>query len=404
VERDILHIDMDAFYVSVERIADPSLEGRPLIVGGAAYSRGVVACASYEARAFGVRSAMPVGRALALCPDAVIVPPNVGLYERASKAVFGILKRYAPVIEPASIDEAYLDLTGTGRLFGPPRDVALRISREIGGRLRLASTLGVASNRLVSKVASSVAKPSGIMDVAHGYEADILAPLGIHHLPAVGPKTQERLQRMGVGLIGELAAIPPRYLEAAFGKVGLLLHERALGRDGTTVAPRGRKVSISSGETFPVDTADMEALGSILFSHVEGLCTELRSRGERASHVTVLARYTDFVDVSRGAPLSVASDLEMEIFPVAAGLLEKLLQRRVLVRKLGVRFSRMSSACWQVPLFDAAVAVRRRRLLGAVDEVRRRYGKAALAWGRMIEAPSRAVAAFATPSAAGIEP
>jgi DNA polymerase-4 len=382
VERDILHIDMDAFFVSVERIADPSLRFRPLIVGGVP-SRGVVACASYEARRCGVRSAMPMGRAIHLCPDAVVIPPNFSLYERASSAVMGVLGDYSPVIEPASIDEAYIDLTGTGRLLGPPRDVALRIARELSGRLGLTATIGVASNRLVSKVASAVAKPSGLMDVAHGYEASILAPLRVHYLPSVGPKTQERLGRMGVDLIGTLAAIPRGYLEAAFGKTGLLLHERARGIDDTPVAPRRSKVSISSEETFPVDSGDMELLRAAVFSHIERLCAELRSRGERTSHVTVTARYTDFVPASRGAPLPVESDLEAEIFPVAAGLLGRILTRRILVRKLGVRFTRMSGACWQVPIFDSGAAAARRRLFEAVDAVRRRYGKGALAWGRV---------------------
>jgi DNA polymerase-4 len=391
--KDIVHIDMDAFYVSVERLADPALKRRPLIVGGVPPSRGVVACASYEARACGVRSAMPMGRALYLCPDAVVIPPNFALYERASAAVLGILKRYTPVVEPASIDEAYLDLTGTGRLFGPARDVGLRISREIRSGLRLAATVGVASNRLVSKVASSVAKPSGIMDVARGFEAPMLAPLKIRYLPSVGPRTQDRLQRMGVRLIGELAAIPPGYLEAAFGRVGLVLHERSQGRDRTAVAPRGRKASISSGETFPADCGDAEILRAMLFAHIEGLCAEMRSRGERTSLVTVFARYTDFVDVSRASPLAVESDLEMEIFPLAAALLDRILERRVLIRKLGVRFARLSSTCWQVPLFDAGGTVRKRRLMDAVDRVRERYGRAAMAWGR--------TAALA---AAGLEP
>ncbi|MFH1436903.1 MAG: DNA polymerase IV [Pseudomonadota bacterium] len=383
MERDIVHIDMDAFYVSVERLADPSLRRRPLIVGGLPSSRGVVACASYEARAHGVRSAMPMGKAMALCPDAAIVPPNFSLYERASKAVFDALKRYTPVIEPASIDEAYLDLTGTGKLFGPPRDVALKISREISGRLRLASTLGVASNRLVSKVASSVAKPSGIMDVRRGYEARMFAPLHIHYMPACGPKMQERLGRMGVGLIGELAAIPPPYLESAFGKVGLLLHDRSRGIDLTPVAPRRKKVSISSGETFPCDSGDGEFLRSMVFSHIERLCRELRSRGERASLVTVVVRFADFAGASASSRLSVESDIEPEIFPVASGLLDRILERRVLVRKVGVRFSRMSSTCWQVPLFDSEKVRRSKQLFSAIDRIRGRYGKAAVLWGRV---------------------
>lgn len=382
MQRTILHADLDSFFVACERIRDPLLRGRPVVVGGAPERRGVVSSASYEARRFGIRSAMPVGQALRLCPDLVVVPPTPGLYGRASRAVMELLAGYSPVVEKASVDEAYVDLTGTGRLFGTALDLAVRVRREIKDRLGLEATLGVATNRLVSKVAAQLAKPSGLLDVMPGQEAGLLAPLRVERLPGVGPRTRSRLCTLGIARVGELARVPPTCLEAAFGLCGLVLHRRARGEDDTPLSTSRAALSVGTETTFSVDTADRVHLEAMLMSQVERTARELRTMGVQARTITVRVRYADFVDASRSRTIDPPSDIDMELFEEARELMRRALARRTLVRLLGVRFSGFDHTGWQMGLFDGRGRARRRALVLALDEVRTRHGSDSVRWGR----------------------
>jgi DNA polymerase-4 len=383
MQRIIAHADLDSFFVAVERIRDPSLVGRPVVVGGSPRRRGVVASASYEARRYGIHSAMPMGQAMKLCRDLVVVPPSSGLYGRASRAVMEVFRSYSPVVEVASVDEAYVDLTGTGRLFGTSLDLAVRMRKEIKHRIGLETTLGLASNRLVSKVAANLAKPSGLLDVVPGQEAGLLAPLRVQRLPGVGPQTRTRLSNLGVVRVGELAAVPATCLEAAFGLVGLALHRRARGEDDTPLSTAGREaLSVGTEQTFSTDTADRTALEAVLMGQVERTASELRKQGVQARTVTVRVRYADFIDATRSRTLEVPSDIDMELFAEARELMRRALSRRTLVRLLGVRFSGFDHTGWQLGLFDAEHRTRGRNLVLAMDSIRSRYGWDSVEWGR----------------------
>src|SRR5947209_15440468 len=256
--RVVMHVDLDAFYASVEQLRRPELRGKPVVVGGSGLpgERGVVAAASYEARPFGVRSAMPLSRARRLCPAAVFVPCDFTAYREASKAVFGILDRYSPFIEPIALDEAYLDLTGQEALMGPPPTVAVRLRDEVKTGCGLDLSIGVASCKLVAKVASELRKPRGLVVVPAGEEAGFLAPLPLSRLPGCGPATIARLESFGIRTIGQLADMSEPLLGELFGKYGRVLHAHARGIDPTLVEPPGEPKSISREVTFERDLLD----------------------------------------------------------------------------------------------------------------------------------------------------
>src|SRR2546428_5036335 len=253
-----MHVDLDAFYASVEQLRRPELRGKPVIVGGAGVEgeRGVVAAASYEARPFGVRSAMPLSRARRLCPNAVVIPCDFPAYREASKSVFAILDRYSPVIEPIALDEAYLDLTGEDALMGPADSVAVRLRDEVKSRCGLDLSIGVASCKLVAKVASELRKPRGLVVVPAGTEASFLAPLPLAKLPGCGPATVVRLERVGGRTVGDLAALPDPLLGGLFGQYGRLLGAHARGIDPSPVLPPGEPKSISREVTFDRDVRE----------------------------------------------------------------------------------------------------------------------------------------------------
>lgn len=376
MQRSILHVDLDAFFVAVERVLEPNLRGRPVVVGGAPAERGVVAAASYEARAFGVRSAMPMAQALRLCPDLVRVPPRFDVYERASRAVFRVLESYTPVVEPVSVDEGYLDLTGTERLFGRAVDVAERLRREVRERLRLDLTVGVARNRLVSKVASDFAKPAALFDVRPGQEPRFLAPLPVQALPGIGPVTARRLLDFNIQRLGGLAATEEWFLEEVFGSFGAAMQAHARGEDDTPVCPpweRPEAKSIGHEETFPRDTDDHAFLRGKLQELLEHAARRLRADGLLARRVTVKLRYADFVTEARDATLACATDHDVEFLEPALSLLHRMAARRTLVRRLGVRLSDLRRGFWQGTLWDERRA-RERQLIAALDRVRQRYG------------------------------
>jgi len=374
---------MDAFFVSVEQAMNPSLKGRPVIVGGDPKGRGVVAAASYEARAFGVRSAMPLARAKRLCPDAVFLRGDSRKYAMASREVFEILRHYSPLVEPVSIDEAYVDLSGFDRLYGPAIDASQRIQREIYERLSLVASVGISTNKLVSKIASRYGKPGGLVEVLPGYEARFLAPLPVDRLPGVGGKTIEKLMAFNIKTIGALAQIDVSILEKTFGKMGRLLHHRAMGIDKTPIFPEESPPrSIGREVTLEKDTLDRDYLDAVLYSLAEKVGRSLRAEGMTARTVTLKLRYSDFTTLSRSATLSEPTVLDREIFSVALSLLDRALTRRVRVRLIGVSVSNLQMGLWQLPLIDFERRLRWRRLYEAMDRIRDRYGTKALKVGR----------------------
>ncbi|TAH35069.1 MAG: DNA polymerase IV [Planctomycetota bacterium] len=389
-ERSVLHVDLDAFFVAVERVRDPRLRGRPVVVGGAPEQRGVVAAASYEAREHGIHSAMPMGQALRLCPHLVRVPGDSAAYERASRDVFRLLGDYTPVVEQVSVDEGYLDLTGTQRLLGRAVDVAGRLQREVKERLRLDLTVGVARNRLVSKVASDFAKPAGLFDVRPGLEARFFAPLPVRALPGIGPVTGKRLADLNIERLGTLASTEEWFLEEVFGSYGPLLRSRARGEDDTPVCPPWElpeQKSIGHEETFARDSADFELLRGKLQELLEQAARRLRHEGLLARKLTLKLRYADFVSETRDWTFPNPTDHDMELLEPALELLQRMAARRTLVRLLGVRLGGLQRGYWQGSLWDAR-RVRERRLIAALDRVADRYGTEGLRIGRLAQSPA----------------
>jgi len=375
--RWIAHLDMDCFFVSVERLLDPSLVGKPVVVGGDPNGRGVVASASYEARRFGVRSAMASRRAKELCPRLIFAPGHHHLYGEYHDKVRGILARYAPGVEAASIDEFYLDFSGCTLIYDGIFPLLRRIRALIAAELGLPSSAGLATNKLLAKIGSRLAKPGGVMWIPSGAEAEILAPLPVRAIPGVGPVTGAMLERLGVTRIGHLASIPSRVLEAALGAFGPELARKARGISESPVAEEGERKSVGHETTFEEDTADPIVLEATICHLVEKAAHRLRKAGMKAGGVTVKVRYSDFRTVTRSRGIA-ASDRDGELLAVARQLMAGAVGRRVRVRLIGVSLERLRTGSEQLGLFTAARDARLAALFPAVDKVRAKYGFDAL--------------------------
>ena len=374
--RRIIHLDLDAFFASVEELLDPSIAGQPILVGADPDKRGVVSSASYAAREYGVRSAMPTAQALRLCPHAILRHGHHREYGSYSQRVMAILAEYTPALEPVSIDEAFLDVTGTERLFGPADELAHRIQERILSELGLPSSLGIASSRLVAKVASALAKPRGILVVPQGKEAAFLAPLAIDRLWGVGKVTAERLRDHGVQTIGELAALPQRQMKALFGSVAEEMRRRALGIDDSPVHTPARRKSISQERTFPRDVDDLDVLQRCLLDMSENVAAQLRRRRSCARTVVLKMRYPDFKTITRRATLAQPTDLAEVIHTQVMKLLQREWKKATRVRLIGVGVAGFAQGR-QLSLFETPDD-RLSRLSRTVDEIRARYGKDAI--------------------------
>ncbi|MDP8905030.1 MAG: DNA polymerase IV [Chloroflexota bacterium] len=382
--RTILHVDLDAFFAAVEQRDRPDLRGRPVIVGGGGPNdRGVVSAASYEARPFGVRSAMPLRTAAALCPHAVFLPVDGAKYSAVSREVMAILRRYTPQVEQLSIDEAFLDLTGTRALFGSGEEVGRRIKRDVRDEVRLTASVGVATNRLVAKVASDLRKPDGLVVVPAGTESEFLAALPIERLWGVGASARRALAEHAVATIGDLAALPEAVLTRLFGSQGQVLAARARGEDDTPVGSSVAAKSVSQEHTFDVDTGDWEVLERTLLALSEGVGVRLRRARLRCSTVAVKIRDAEFVTLTRQRTLRVPTDETDEIWRTAVALARREVHG-MRVRLLGVAASGLTDR-HQLPLF-AADDSRRRRAVEAADTIRRRYGAQAIRRARLLDA------------------
>ncbi len=369
-------MDMDAFFVSVEEVLDPSLKGKPVIVGGDPDGRGVVAAASYAARKFGIHSAMPVARARRLCSHAVFLRGNHRRYAEFSDRVFNILETFSPAVEPMSLDEAYIDLTGCQRLHGPVLQTAERIRNEIKSGVGINASVGIASNKLLAKVASDSAKPSGMLWIVPGMERRFLAPLPVGRIPGIGRKSAEEFAKLGIKTVDQLAALPRKLLEEVYGKWGTGLYLKARGIcESPVTGEAGGNRSVSRETTLEEDSTDPAFLESTLSYLVEKAAAQLRGSGLYARSVTLKLRYSDFKTVTRSHTLREATDEDYVIFKTAAGLFRKLFARRTRVRLIGVCLSSLvAERHVQNGLFEELTPHRREKLYRGIDRIRNKYG------------------------------
>jgi DNA polymerase-4 len=377
-----MHVDLDAFYASVEQLRRPELRGKPVIVGGAGVDgeRGVVAAASYEARPFGVRSAMPLSRARRLCPQAIFIPCDFQAYREASKSVFAVLDRYSPVIEPIALDEAYLDLTGEEALLGPPDAVARRLRDEVKARCGLDLSIGVAVCKLVAKVASELRKPRGLVVVPDGNEAAFLAPLPLGKLPGCGPATVVKLERFGVRTIGDLAALPDPLLGELFGQYGRILGAHARGIDPSPVLPPGDPKSISREVTFDRDVTDASKVRETALALLQDVGQSLRSHRLSARTIVLKIRYQPFDTQSRQATLPSPTDRDDQLAGALRQLLETQLDPSRPIRLIGAGVSNLEAGATQLSLLETRSS-RLAMLDEQLDQLRDRYGDHVIARG-----------------------
>jgi DNA polymerase-4 len=383
------HLDMDAFFVSVEQLYDPSLKGKPVVVGGRPDQRGVVCAASYEARKFGVHSAMPLRTAYKLCPQAIFVDGHRERYHEYSVKVFQVLERFSPKVAMASIDEAYLDMTGTERLHGPPLSAGHRLHEAVQTFTDLNCSIGIATSRLVAKVASDQAKPNGVLWIVPGRETRFLASLDVRKIPGVGKVTERRLNECGIRKVGDLARLDENYLESRFGKWGLALAGKSHGLDAggwydTEVGEDTGAKSISHETTFGEDTSDAKRLEATLGRLCEMVGRRLRSSSLFTRTVQIKLRYSDFSTFTRARTLDHATDLDTEVFEAVRGLFRKAWTGKP-IRLLGVYAQSLGQKQGQVNLIDAEKNERWRRALQAADKLRDRYGDQSVSLGTGME-------------------
>ena len=369
MQRIIAHFDLDSFFVSVEVLNDPSLKGKPVIVGGK--DRGVVAACSYEARKYGIHSAMPSKKAQQLCPDAIFIKGTYSEYSRYSRWVTGIIAEKAPLFEKASVDEFYLDLTGMDRFFNPLEwTIALR--KEIISKTGLPISFGLASNKLLAKIATNKAKPNGYLQIPRGKEKEFLAPLSASEIPGVGDQTKLVLQAMGIFTINDIFIAGEQVLEERLGKWGIDLWQKSQGIHHGVVSPFHEAKSISSENTFEENKTDLNFLKAELVRLTEKICYELRHDGKVAGCVAVKIRYPDFETSSRQTTIPYTS-ADDEIIPVVKALFSKLHKKGEAVRLLGVKLSELTNDAVQTNLFSDTE--RKADLYKAIDNVKDRFGK-----------------------------
>lgn len=383
--RAILHVDMDAFFAAVAQRDHPEWRGKPVIVGGHSVKRGVVASASYEARAFGVRSAMPLYKAYELCPHAIRVPVDMAAYRRVNAQLRTLWERFAPVVEPLGFEEAYLDMTGTERLLGPMEAVAYALRDAIACETGLSASVGGGSSKLLAKVASKAAKPAGVCIVRAGEEEAWLHPREVGILPGVGERTLERLQQLGIRTIGQLTTISEPLLRAHFGLLGTDLSEMARGRDPRPVSPGGPPKSIGGEETFDRDSADPVFLRRVLLGIACDLGYRLRRHDFLAGTISAKVRYAKtFQTLERSMTLSVPTQDDARIHAAAWELLESAWDGRKPLRLIGASLSNFKPDS-QLSLFEAPASA----LTETLDKLRDRYGATAVRRGSLMIPPTK---------------
>jgi DNA polymerase-4 len=375
---------MDAFFVSVEELYDPSLKGKAVVVGGQRHERGVVSAASYEARKFGVHSAMPLRTAAKMCPHAIFVDGHPERYRECSEKVYKVLGSFTPQVEMASIDEAYLDMTGTERLHGPPLKAAHTLHQRMKTETYLNCSVGIGSSRLIAKVSSAQAKPNGVLWIVPGQEAKFLAPLDVREIPGVGKVMEKHLHKLGIQKVADLAKLEERELEDRFGKWGLALAGKARGEDAggwfdNEVGADLEAKSISHEHTFNEDTANLNHLESTLMRLSEMVGRRLREANFHARTVQLKLRYKDFTTITRAHTLPAPTQLDTEIFEHIRALFRKNWKQGIEVRLLGVQASSFTNAAdGQIDLLEGNRQQRWRNALAAADRLRDKFGESSV--------------------------
>jgi DNA polymerase-4 len=382
--RTIFHVDMDAFFVSVEELYDPSLKGKAVVVGGQRNERGVVSAASYAARKFGVHSAMPLRTAAKMCPHAIFVNGHPERYREYSERVYKVLGTFTPQVEMASIDEAYLDMTGTERLHGPPLKAAHTLHQRMKAETGLNCSVGIGTSRLIAKVSSAQAKPNGVLWIIPGQEAKFLAPLDVREIPGVGKVMEGHLQALGIQKVGDLAKLEEGELENRFGKWGLALAGKARGEDAggwfdTEVGEDVAAKSISHEHTYNEDTADVSQLEATLMRLSEMVGRRLRESNFHARTIQLKLRYKDFKTITRARSLPNPTQLDTEIFEQIRALFRKNWRRGAQVRLLGVHASSFTTAAPdQISLLEGFRQQRWKSALAAADRLRDKFGESSV--------------------------
>ncbi|MCL4547999.1 MAG: DNA polymerase IV [Bacteroidetes bacterium] len=370
--KTIFHLDMDAFFVSVERILDPSLEGKPVIVGGDPHGRGVVAACSYEARKYGLHSAMPIKTAFRLCPNGIYLHGHHKEYGRYSRVVKRLLEKVFPIVERASIDEFYLDFTGCEKIYGAPDSFAERIQKEIWETIGLPCSIGIASNKTVAKIASDFKKPKGITFVPHGKEKEFLAPLKIEKIPGIGKATFNLLHSRGFITVNDIANVSQDYLSILLGKYGTDLWKKANGHGTDLLSVEHERKSISKETTFGKDIVSKTKIESVIFELVGEACQLLRNEMLQTSTVSIKLRYADFSTLTRAKTIKQTDD-DKVVYDAAVDLFRKSLTRGVGIRLIGIHLSKLSQFAEQEILFEDEEIIRK-KMLSAVTKIRDKYG------------------------------
>lgn len=375
----IFHLDLDAFFISVERILNPQLEGKPVIVGGDPTGRGVVAACSYEARAFGLHSAMPIKQAYKLCPQGLYIHGHHEEYSRFSKLVFEFLQQHSPAIEQASVDEFYMDFTGCGKEYRHFIELASMLQRTIYEQYMLPCSIGIASNKTMAKIATDFNKPLGITYVLPGQERDFLSPLDISRIPGIGKVSEGKLKSRGIRKIGDILKIPIDYFSTSMGKSGVDIWKKANGEGSVYICRPHEQKSISKETTFHDDILDINQLKEILFALTGKVSHTLREHNFMAGTINLKLRYTDFITLTRSKSIDFTDD-DAIIYKTVVELLEKSFTRRVAVRLIGVGLSNFTHSAGQMGLFDQDLQ-KKKDALKAINKIRAKYGYSKIKMG-----------------------
>jgi DNA polymerase-4 len=376
-------LDLDAFFVSVERILNPALNGKPVIVGAKPEDgRGVVAACSYEARQYGLHSAMPIKQAYRLCPNGIYLHGTHGEYGRYSKAVKNILGKYAPQIEQASVDEFYMDFTGTKHIYGSMYMFAVKLQKEISDKLSLPCSIGIGSNKTIAKICSDYAKPKGITYVLPGMEKEFLAPLPVETIPGVGKVTLQELHKKGIYKIKDITNLSENYFLTAFGKYGSALWKKANGEGKEYLNPPHKRKSISKERTYGKDENSRTKIETTLFKLTGEVCQLLRNKNWQAATVSIKLRYSDFVTLTRAKTIKPTDDDKI-IFDTAVKLLHKADTRRVSIRLIGIHLTKFSEFSEQEEIFEDEEIIRK-KMFRAITKIRDKYGYSSIQLGGIL--------------------
>lgn len=377
-----MHLDMDAFYASIEQVDHPELQGRPVIVGGAA--RGVVSTASYAARKYGVHSAMPIFQARRLCPQGIYLPVRMARYKQVSRQIMAILQEFSPLVEPVSIDEAYLDISGTTGLYGPPRQLAQKVKRAIREQTQLTCSIGIAPNKLLAKIVSDLNKPDGLTILEESQVTAFLHDLPVQKIPGIGAKTAGMLEQLGIGRAGQILRYPEAFWCKRLGRSGAKLYEKARGIDASPVAVRCEPKSYSAEDTFEQDTDDAELIGKWLLSQTESVGRDLRRGGYRGRTVTLKVKFADFKVVTRSRTLTEPTHCTQTLFENILQLFHDL-HINAKVRLVGVGVGNLTRGARQTRLFGDSRAARQEQIDAALDRIAGKFGDKVLKRGRLFD-------------------